>query len=422
MLAANENKTKSKLGLALTVSSIGAFFLWGFVSSIGPVSTAQSFVGSYPNLVLLALIIGPLSLFLGDVVVGIFSDLAGRKTMFLISLVLFLAGIWVVSYGLVNQNIQLLLGGIVIANFFVGGMEPPILSLIAEESAVKSRGFYLSVIPNFSNIGGALYAFYYLFYSYYSLTTSEFNILLIGTGTIVSLLSVVALVKSQDSRLWKEIRQGRNGSSQNDRHGKYGLGFIILSVFSISQYLTFGLMAYILAPIYFPETIYGGTFTVLMIFIALAGASIAGGFSFLLVNIGRKIFSVFAFLGGVVSTLAIFIMLSYLQNLILFLFLLLVNMMFSEFAWVSRTTMEPELAPNSHRGGFIGVIRVFPMISYPILAYYSAKGITVVEFVVINLILWGAGLAASIVWFIHGNETKDLDFRNSQTVSTEVLP
>ncbi|EQD61473.1 sugar transporter, partial [mine drainage metagenome] len=135
MLTANENIRNPRLGLALIASSIGAFFLWGFVSSIGPVSTAQNFVGSYPNLVLLSLIIGPISLFLGDVIVGIFSDLAGRKIMFLFSLVFFLAGIVVVSYGLAGQNVPILLGGIVIANFFVGGMEPPILSLIAEESA-----------------------------------------------------------------------------------------------------------------------------------------------------------------------------------------------------------------------------------------------------------------------------------------------
>ena len=80
----------------------------------------------------------------------------------------------------------------------------------------------------------------------------------------------------------------------------------------------------------------------------------------------RSNYTLFAFGGGFVSLLAILAVAFLSQGLfitapILYFYpLLFVSMMFSEFAWASRTTLEPEMFSTSWRASSIGLVRVVP--------------------------------------------------------------
>ncbi len=154
---------------------------------------------------------------------------------------------------------------------------------------------------------------------------------------------------------------------------RMGVPFIYatLVLIGISQYLTFGLMAYVIGPYEFPSTAVDNE----IIFVALLGASVAGfAAAPPLINRERKSYTLYSYLAGVVSMVAIFLTVPpYLHDMDLFLPLLFVNMATSEFGWASRTTLEPELFPTRVRARSIGMVRLAPMIAYAIFTYATSS-------------------------------------------------
>ena len=83
-------------------------------------------------------------------------------------------------------------------------------------------------------------------------------------------------------------------------------------------------------------------------------------------------------------------------------------MMMSEFAWASRTTLEPELFPTKYRGTLIGIVRLGPMIVYPVLIYLTSS-LNLYNFILLNVLLWALGAAGAITWYVKGLETTNID-------------
>ena len=73
----------------------------------------------------------------------------------------------------------------------------------------------------------------------------------------------------------------------------------------------------------------------MIIFVALLGSSVAGFIAAPLISRGRKNYTLLSFLFGTVTMVAIFIMVPYLTNMLIFLPLLFANMFMSEFAYAS---------------------------------------------------------------------------------------
>ena len=144
----------------------------------------------------------------------------------------------------------------------------------------------------------------------------------------------------------------------------------------------------------------------MIIFVALLGSSVAGFIAAPLISRGRKNYTLLSFLLGTVTMIAIFIMVPYLNNMLIFLPLLFANMFMSEFAYASRSVLEPELYGTRSRSSLIGLTRLWPMIAYPIFTYYTSS-LNLSNFLLINVILWALGLSASIYWFYYGIETKN---------------
>ncbi len=127
-----------------------------------------------------------------------------------------------------------------------------------------------------------------------------------------------------------------------------------------------------------------------------------------LINRERRIYTLASFLGGTITIAIILDLASHLASMIVFLPLLFLNMMFSEFAWASRTTLEPELVPTRIRSSAIGIIRLAPMIGYTVSVYLTAS-LNLSQFLYYNLGLWLLGLGSAVAWFLLGYETRNVN-------------
>ena len=183
--------------------------------------------------------------------------------------------------------------------------------------------------------------------------------------------------------------------------------YLFLVTIGISQYLTFGLMAYVLAPVEFS----GATLDAEIIFVALLGASLSGFLAARLISRETKNYTVISFFYGTVTTLVMLLLYPYLYNMYIFMPLLFLNMTASEFAWASRSVLEPQVVGTEMRSTFIGLVRMGPMIAYPIFTVISYS-LTIRQFISVNLLLWDIGLAASVIWYVYGIEVarKNIDY------------
>ncbi|GGM74590.1 MFS transporter [Thermogymnomonas acidicola] len=395
---------------ALLVSSSASYTFWGIVATIGPLAASGSIVGHVTGaLKVFLLLIGPIFAPIGNFTMGFLADMFGRKRVFVVTMLSYTIGIIIVA---ASSTVWSLVPGLMLAQFGVGGEESPSLSLIAEDSPVSKRAKYLTLVANFSNIGSALISGLFLITS-----SSLFDrLMLLGSSLAMVGVMVYSRLSIPESYRWlSSVGRERDASEEKahlsiDEEGtkaqRMGVPFIYatLVLIGISQYLTFGLMAYVIGPYEFPSTAVDNE----IIFVALLGASVAGFAAAPLINRERKSYTLYSYLAGVVSMVAIFLTVPYLHDMDLFLPLLFVNMATSEFGWASRTTLEPELFPTRVRARSIGMVRLAPMIAYAIFTY-ATSSLNLGQFILVNLILWAIGLAGAAIWYFFGYETRGID-------------
>ena len=396
-------KRLSKQQKALLTSASMGYVMWGVVASIGPLTAAGEILSGNIELEtkVFTLLIPTLSLLAGNIIMGIFSDLFGRKNVFFITLLLYGAGIFIVFSSATFPELAV---GLALAEFGAGGEEPPSLAIVSEDFSPKRRGRYLTLIPNFNNIGTL--AFYVVLLL--AIVPGRTDILVFGFGIIaIALFSRLSLPESfrwqnatgrkKDAEVTRKELVIEEDGIKSKKPNQI-IGIMVLSMLGVSQYLTFGLMSYVIGPYEFP-----GAYTDNMIVaIGMAGASLAGFFAIFMINRSRSNYTLFSFGGGFVSIIVIFLI-AYL-NLSLFLSdpliyfypILFISMMFSEFAWASRTTLEPELFTTTRRASSIGLIRVFPMIAYALSVIYTSS-LSLTSYILFNVFLWGLGLSGAII-------------------------
>ncbi len=400
---------------ALMFSTSMAFVFWGIIGTIGPLAASGSIIGNLSKTgKLIFLLAGPVTVPFGNLIMGILADFYGRRRIFLLTMASYTIGIIIIS---ISSSFIPLLIGLIFAQFGVGGEEPSSLSLVGEEMEKEQRPKWLTILTNFDNIGSALMAL--LFF----VVVNNFSdrVVLLASSLILIASMIYLRVIIPESKIWERSRKGKRlqesfsdlnekespevsiDSGERKKNPRFIFSFIFLGVIAVSQYLTFGLMAYVLAPIEFP----GSTTDELIIFIAMLGASIGGFFAVPLISRGTKSYTLFSFFFGTLTMVVILLLLPYLSNMVIFLPLLFANMFASEFAYASRSVLEPELYGTNVRSTSIGLTRLWPMIAYPLFTYYTSS-LNLEDFLLINLILWSIGFAATIVWFLHGIETKNM--------------
>ncbi|MHB1812757.1 MAG: MFS transporter [Thermoplasmataceae archaeon] len=412
---------------SLILSSTSSFFLWGIIATIGPLSLSFPFLSNVSvttrTIILSA---GPVFVLVGNLSMGFLADRIGRKTVFIATMIAYSVGVIAITFA---NNLPILLVGLVLSQFGVGGEEPSSLALIAEDFDAKRRASILTLVANFSNIGSFFISgifivaasattsltplFSLIFPSNFALSDDLFRLVLLLSSIVLVGIMVYSRIRIPESFRWLNYK-GRKGEGKAVEEGLYLHGtedyvsvkpgfvslFFLVSM-AISQYLTFGLMAYIIGP-----TEFAGESSIL-IFYALLGASVAGFIAMPLVSRNRKSYTFYAYIGGFFSMVVIFVLVNYLSNLLIFIPLLIVNMAFSEFAWASRTTLEPELLATRYRSFGIGIIRMFPMVLY-IVSISLTANFGIYDFILYNLGLWALGATGAIIWRFYGTETKNI--------------
>lgn len=409
---------------ALITSTFSGMFLWGVIASIAPLGKSWPFVPDTGIFRVLLVLIGPMFSLVGSFIMGFLSDFIGRKKIFIITVVLYSIGLMVIS---LSFSVLELIIGIALSDFGVAGEEIPTISILAEDTGKKSRASLVTNGMNFSNIGSAFIAGVFLLISL-SQSTLIVQRLMIG----IMSAALIALIVYSRSRMPESFRWlGTRGYTDQSRKemkkleigdieesdpsdtGSYSLRYFLLGTMALSQYLTFGLMIYII-----PYYEFSSARTIdILVFFGLIGASIAGPIGARLLSFGRKSYSLFSFSGGLISVLIILILTGSLGNMFIFVPLVFVNMFFSEFAWAARTILEPELFSTATRGRGIAIVRLIPMIAYPITIILFAN-LNLFQEILSNLVLWSIGLAGVITWFFLGKETVnlELDFRKDERI------
>lgn len=413
---------------SLLLSTAASFFMWGIIGTIAPLSLSFPFLAAVPRYVSTEILsVGPIFVMVGNVGMGILADRIGRKKVFVITMISYAIGVILIT---VAFNLAFLIIGLILSEFGVGGEEPTGLAIVSEDFPADTRSKFLTLVANFDNIGSAFISGIFLVESaiaiylhpvltaFFGSLSSEgeltFRFILLVSASVLIAIMIYARVTMPESYRWLGST-GRREAAQKEKEAlnisaseisrpraPYRLTIPILMALGISQYLTFGLMAYIVGPYDFPSE------TPTLIFVALLGASAAGFAAMYLINRERKTYTLLSFLGGTLVMLVILLATPLLQSLIFFLPLLFLNMVFSEFAWASRTTLEPELVPTRIRSSAIGIIRLAPMIGYALSVYLTAS-FSLQEFLLYNLALWIIGLAAAAVWFVYGYETRNVN-------------
>ena len=397
---------------AMYTGTSASFLFWGIVATIGPLIASQDLItGLNSSERLLFLLIGPISVPVGNVLLGILSDLFGRRRMFFLSMLFYASGIIIIGF---SYSVIPLIFGLVLAEFGVGGQEPSALSLVAENTEPEKRPFWLTITTNMNNIGSAIIAFIFIF----NTGTETARILLIAISIAMVVIIIISMMYTPESYIWERKKSNSRWSSDKkelgiDNEGEVAqmnspvFSYLFLVTIGISQYLTFGLMAYVLAPVEFS----GATLDAEIIFVALLGASLSGFLAARLISRETKNYTVISFAYGTVTTLVMLILYPYLYNMYIFMPLLFLNMTASEFAWASRSVLEPQVVGTGMRSTFIGLVRLGPMIAYPIFTVISYS-LTIRQFISVNLLLWDIGLAASVIWYIYGIEVarKNIDY------------
>lgn len=413
---------------SLLLSTAASFFMWGIIGTIAPLSLSFPFLASVPRYVSTEILsIGPIFIMVGNVGMGILADRIGRKRVFIITMISYAIGVILIT---VAFNLAFLIVGLILSEFGVGGEEPTGLAIVSEDFPAETRSKFLTLVANFDNIGSAFISGIFIVESviaiylhpvlkvFFGSLSSEgdltFRFILLISAIVLIAIMVYARITMPESYRWlgstgrkeearKEMETLNISTSEISRpRAPYKLTIPVLMALGISQYLTFGLMAYIVGPYDFPSE------TPTLIFVALVGASVAGFVAMYLINRERKMYTLLSFLGGTLVMMIILLAAPLLQSMIIFLPLLFLNMVFSEFAWASRTTLEPELVPTRIRSSAIGIIRLAPMIGYAVSVYLTAS-FSLQQFLIYNLGLWVLGLAAAVVWFVYGYETRNIN-------------
>ena len=397
---------------AMYTGTSASFLFWGIVATIGPLIASQDLIpGLNSGEKLLFLLIGPITVPVGNVLLGILSDLFGRRRMFFLSMLFYASGMIIIGF---SYSVIPLIVGLVLAEFGVGGQEPSTLSLVAENTAPEKRPFWLTITTNMNNIGSALIAFIFIF----NTGTETARILLIAISIAMVVIIIISMMYTPESYIWERKKSNSRWVSDKNELGIGNEGevapmnnpvfsYLFLVTIGISQYLTFGLMAYVLAPVEFS----GATLDAEIIFVALLGASLSGFLAARLISRETKNYTVISFFYGTVTTLVMLLLYPYLYNMYIFMPLLFLNMTASEFAWASRSVLEPQVVGTEMRSTFIGLVRMGPMIAYPIFTVISYS-LTIQQFISVNLLLWDIGLAASVIWYVYGIEVarKNIDY------------
>lgn len=359
----------------------------------------------------------------GSVFFGYLADRRGRKfCLFLMN------SIQALSTGLLFFLYKSPLAVLVLTSlmsFSVGGDFGASYAALAEVVPARYRGKAILLSTNFWNIGSAAIAGAALvFRALESDPDIQIQYLLLATIATLGLVAVIRLMVPESPRWLLHVGRtseavkisteiGAQKSQPTTSHatalaeksGGAGIGFLyrfaILSVITVSQYVTYGMMAYY-AP-YARGFSFGVESAPLVIFVANIGASIGAPLLWPLIDRSRRLSVLLSFLFGTVFAALVLLTHDSGQPLYFYTTLLLC-LVFSEWAWGSVSALQSELFPTGIRATAVGVLTSLTGVSGALMVLTQSI-FTASEFLAASVVLWGAGLASTLAWMARGLET-----------------
>ncbi len=367
---------------------------------------------------------------LGGLLLGRFADLYGRRIMLIIAITIYtIAAFLLVPFH--NSFLELLILTSAI-NFGIGGEIGAAYSAIAELSPARHRGKAIMLSANMWNVGAALIAGLSLYYrSIYEDINIQINSVIL-TSAILAAIIAIARLHLPESPRWlvqhrrygeaigviKRVVGGKTdlrisgndlekamepfrGVGLREAISRYRFRLSVLVAITASQYTTYSMVAYY-AP-YASGFAYGIDAAPLNIAIANIGASLGAFLLIPLMDKSRKISTLLSYLGGTISAAGL-TAIHGIASLGVFLIVVFINMIFSEWAWASLSALESELFPTGVRASTIGFITLITNLSIIAVIVYETY-ISAHLFLLLASVIWAIGLIASIAWYLRGIET-----------------
>ncbi|ABW01595.1 MFS transporter [Caldivirga maquilingensis] len=375
---------------AITSTALG-MFLWGFILALAPLTTQWPFVpSSFDEYVLLA---APVSLMVGNLIIGKLSDALGRKMGFIMTMVIYGVGALLI---ILSSNVYELIAGIALAEFGLGGEEPATLAYMAEMMPIRLRERIIIGVTNVANIGAAVAAALSLVASSMYLQKLFFGVTILVT--IIIILATRLLIP--ESYRWSNVKSSCRVIGLSEMKG-FRIRLIFLTLIALTIVLTYALLALVMGPYLFPKL------TSWIVLLYNVGESVGGLIGMALADImGMRKFTLMAYLGGFITMLLVIPQLAFApQNLPLFLLILSVNGVFGELGWAARVVLEPELFPTGSRSMGVALVRAIAYVAY-IASIFITAGFTIWQYAWYNVALWSLGLLGALIWFTHGVETR----------------
>ncbi len=428
----------SRIHYVIFLSYSFTFLIWGFVTTSG-VMTLDYFSRYIPKFLLpISAAMGPLFLMVGNTLMGRLADVVGRRGIYVFTMSLYTVGLLGMALSLLLLNTVstevafiVFLISYALAEIGVGGEEPPALAAITELMPPNKRGSMLVLITNFDNVGAALAALILLLALLWGTQLSAVWTMIASALFVVAVAVVIRLVTPESVR-WLMVRGKVDIAKRvaeekgltyalSESPGQINVRFpptwfraSILSLLGFTQLSTYGLMAFYI--IYLPSLPFSSNeaLATQVLLWANVGASVAGLIGLVIDKIGRKIFTLLSYLGGLLTMIPIFLIYGVMSknaissSLPVFYVLLFLNMAFSEFGWAVRTMLEPELFPTKARSTWVGIVRLISWGVYVTLIYYLLANADVFTYLLSNLILYVIGAVAALAWYVWGVETRGL--------------
>jgi hypothetical protein len=360
--------------------------------------------------------VNSIAFMLGTAALGRLGDVVGRRLGLITSLAIYTAGaLWfALAYWAGALDLAVAILSTSLINFGVGGEVGPAYAALAEFSPPRRRGAALMLATNFWNIGAAVIAALSLQYAELAADPRTAVFYTFLTAVALAALVLVARLHIPESPRWLAAR-GREAEAKalvekygveppprEERRplsGYWGRVAVFAAAFT-AQLLTYNIAAYYLP--YAPGFAYGAELVPLNVAAANAGAAVGAFLLLPLIDRSRRLAFLSAFAGGLATAVALAAVHGAAAQL--YLAVLFLNLVFSEWAWAAVSVLEAELFPTAVRSTAVGIVTASAWLINA-AAVFTEGVLGAGPFFALLTALWALGAAVAALWYAKGVES-----------------